>query len=125
MNHLKSYKLFESEDSILNDIEDILSPISDMGILVRVWSDGDIFSESRYNIVIGDYRKSFTLSENVDDIIRLDDYMKSIGYQLETRWFEDPNTQLQNKIEQMVSGCSSGNPPGYYVQFEFGYVKVK
>ena len=94
MKRLKTYKLFESNDSTKEMVEDFLRDFSDEDIPVEVEMYqpdplGPILKskESRILILIGDEDNMLTsedlpLYENIDNFISLNEYLIDEGYQL-------------------------------------------
>ena len=93
MKWLKSYKLFESNDSTKEMVEDFLRDFSDVDIPVEVEIyQGTAFnplgsSEDRVLILIGDednmvLAKDLPLYQNIDNFISIDNYLTDEGYQL-------------------------------------------
>ena len=93
MKWLKSYKLFESNDSTKEMVEDFLIDFSDVDIPVEVEIyQGMAFnplgsSEDRVLILIGDednmvLAKDLPLYDNINNFISLNEYLIDEGYQL-------------------------------------------
>jgi hypothetical protein len=89
MRYLKTYKLFESNDSTKEMIEDFLRDFSDDDIPVEVemYQPDQNSSEDRVLILIGDedniiLAKDLPLYENIDNFISLNEYLIDEGYQL-------------------------------------------
>lgn len=93
MKWLKSYKLFESNDSTKEMVEDFLRDFSDVDIPVEVEIyQGTAFnplgsSEDRVLILIGDednmvLAKDLPLYDNINNFISLNEYLIDEGYQL-------------------------------------------
>jgi hypothetical protein len=90
MKHLKSYKLFESNDSTKEMVEDFLRDFSDDDIPVEVeiyQPDPLGSSEDRVLILIGDednmvLAKDLQLYENINNFISLHEYLIGEGYNL-------------------------------------------
>ena len=77
MKWLKTYKIFESKEDIIQTVKDILLPISDMGYDISVTGDNE-------NLVIrvvswGD--QSLLITDDIkQDFITMKDYLESEGY---------------------------------------------
>ena len=90
MKRLKTYKLFESNDSTKEMVEDFLRDFSDEDIPVEVemyQPDPSGSTEDRVLILIGDEDNMLTsedlpLYENIDNFISLNEYLIDEGYQL-------------------------------------------
>jgi hypothetical protein len=89
MRYLKTYKLFESNDSTKEMVEDFLRDFSDDDIPVEVemYQPDQNSSEDRVLILIGDedniiLAKDLPLYENIDNFISLNEYLIDEGYQL-------------------------------------------
>ena len=93
MKWLKSYKLFEANDSTKEMVEDFLRDFSDVDIPVEVEIyQGTAFnplgsSEDRVLILIGDednmvLAKDLPLYDNIYNFISLNEYLIDEGYQL-------------------------------------------
>ena len=93
MKWLKSYKLFEANDSTKEMVEDFLRDFSDVDIPVEVEIyQGTAFnplgsSEDRVLILIGDednmvLAKDLPLYDNINNFISLNEYLIDEGYQL-------------------------------------------
>ena len=93
MKRLKTYKLFESNDSTKEMVEDFLRDFSDVDIPVEVEIyQGTAFnplgsSEDRVLILIGDednmvLAKDLPLYDNINNFISLNEYLIDEGYQL-------------------------------------------
>ena len=93
MKWLKSYKLFESNDSTKEMVDDFLRDFSDVDIPVEVEIyQGTAFnplgsSEDRVLILIGDednmvLAKDLPLYDNINNFISLNEYLIDEGYQL-------------------------------------------
>jgi hypothetical protein len=78
MKHLKKYKLFESVDSDLEDIKDIMNDISDMeDIMVDIEMNHlEIFSNNRIDIFVNilpikpGTKGAFTINDNIKSTIQ-------------------------------------------------------
>ena len=94
MRYLKTYKLFESNDSTKEMVEDFLRDFSDSDIPVEVemYKPDPLGSEEeRVLILIGDeiilfenQAKDLPLYENIDNFISINDYLLDEGYQLKS-----------------------------------------
>ena len=90
MRYLKTYKLFESNDSTKEMVEDFLRDFSDDDIPVGVemyQPDPLGSSEDRVLILIGDednmvLSKDLPLYDNINKFISLNEYLIDEGYQL-------------------------------------------
>lgn len=90
MRYLKTYKLFESNDSTKEMVEDFLRDFSDDDIPVGVemyQPDPLGSSEDRVLILIGDednmvLSKDLPLYDNINNFISLNEYLIDEGYQL-------------------------------------------
>ena len=92
MRYLKTYKLFESNDSTKEMVEDFLRDFSDSDIPVGVemyQPDPLGSSEDRVLILIGDeiilfenQAKDLPLYDNINNFISLNEYLIDEGYQL-------------------------------------------
>ena len=90
MKRLKTYKLFESNDSTKEMVEDFLRDFSDSDIPVEVemyQPDPSGSTEDRVLILIGDednmvLAKDLPLYQNIDNFISIDNYLTDEGYQL-------------------------------------------
>lgn len=92
MKHLKTYKLFESNDSTKEMVEDFLRDFSDDDIPVEVemYQPDPLGSEeNRVLILIGDEVNLFEMNlltlplyQNIDNFISINDYLLDEGYQL-------------------------------------------
>jgi hypothetical protein len=89
MKYITNYKLFESNQSIIDNCLDILIDIQDNDIPVSV-ENGSVYKKSDINIEIGydnsvngaSLTKFWDFSEYTSEFSRLDEYMKSEGYYL-------------------------------------------
>lgn len=90
MKRLKTYKLFESNDSTKEMVEDFLRDFSDSDIPVEVemyQPDPSGSTEDRVLILIGDednmvLAKDLPLYDNINNFISLNEYLIDEGYQL-------------------------------------------
>ena len=90
MRYLKTYKIFESNDSTKEMVEDFLRDFSDSDIPVEVemyQPDPLGNSEDRILILIGDEDNMLTsedlpLYDNINNFISLNEYLIDEGYQL-------------------------------------------
>jgi len=94
MKHIKTYKIFENIDTIINDLKDILLPINDMGYDISVREDNEnlrnnalfpkidtlvIYIVSRVKELGTDVSLNIT-DEIKEEFIRMKDYLQSEGY---------------------------------------------
>ena len=94
MRYLKTYKLFESNDSTKEMVEDFLRDFSDSDIPVEVemYQPDPLGSgEDRILILIGDEVYAFEVTsedlplyQNIDNFISINDYLLDEGYQLKS-----------------------------------------
>lgn len=100
MNHLKSYKLFESVDEIKSIITDILRDNvldKDIPLEIFIRNYASMFSDKYYEVIkvqIGDELADFDdfiikVDELKDDIITITNYLKDEGYRYNTYSYED------------------------------------
>lgn len=86
MRYLNSYKIFESKEDIENDIIDILSPISDEGIVIDVqpkYNRGTMYKLEIYISKSGGSRISgFMLTPYIDELIQLNSFLEDKGWVL-------------------------------------------
>lgn len=86
MKHIKKYKVFEHTNhvAIKDTIQDILSPLSDNGIVVDVLSSDKTLTEKYYGIEIYMNKpvnsKGFTLTPYKDELKHLNDFMEGEGW---------------------------------------------
>ena len=86
MKYLKKYKVFEHTNhvAIKDTIQDILSPLSDNGIVVDVLSSDKTLTEKYYGIEIYMNKpvnsKGFTLTPYKDELKHLNDFMEGEGW---------------------------------------------
>jgi|APSaa5957512535_1039671.scaffolds.fasta_scaffold41385_2 hypothetical protein len=86
MKHIKKYKVFEHTNhaAIKDTIQDILSPLSDNGIVVEVLSSDKTLTEKYYGIEIYMNKpvnsKGFTLTPYKDELKHLNDFMEGEGW---------------------------------------------
>jgi len=86
MKRLKTYKIFESKEDIIQTVKDILLPISDLDYSISVTESPHVFNSSLigYELIIrvvswGD--QSLLINDEVkEEFIRMKDYLKSEGY---------------------------------------------
>jgi hypothetical protein len=80
MRYLKAYKIFESNQGILQDIKDILLELRDNGLSCRLV---DNFNEV-YIYIDNGYRHLFEFNQDVKEtILRLYQYMRELGFETE------------------------------------------
>ena len=121
MKWLKSYKLFESNDSTKEMVEDFLRDFSDVDIPVEVEIyQGTAFnplgsSEDRVLILIGDEDNMLTsedlpLYQNIDSFISLHEYLIGEGYNLGTIacWIKPHNEPITDQRPFSVSPKAHG-----------------
>jgi hypothetical protein len=128
MNHLKSYKLFESKynatlnsDNIKDYIEDILLPLSDVGIEVDVSikerRDNITFIEIYLNKRGGMHNKDvpgFELTPFIGELNQLNNYLESEGWILNN--YVESNYSFKQWIDNVESSKSSYSAvPIFYV----------
>lgn len=86
MKHLKTYKIFESQEDLVSDVRDILADVSERERVQLTIDDGYII------IGIGDDDNLFSaweesslrdLNPYIDDLSHLDSYLQSKGFELE------------------------------------------
>jgi len=86
MKYIKKYKVFEHTNhvAIKDTIQDILSPLSDNGIVVDVLSSDKTLTEKYYGIEIYMNKpvnsKGFTLTPYKDELKHLNDFMEGEGW---------------------------------------------
>ena len=86
MKHIKKYKVFEHTNhvAIKDTIQDILSPLSDNGIVVDILSSDKTLTEKYYGIEIYMNKpvnsKGFTLTPYKDELKHLNDFMEGEGW---------------------------------------------
>jgi hypothetical protein len=112
MNHLKSYKVFESEkvNIMLQTIKDILLPISDMGYKPSVKDntvDWGPFVKDPTELIIRivtytDYPLEIT-NDVIDEFNRLNDYLESSGYNIYVRYVRGGGQQLEDTYNDFIS----------------------
>jgi len=86
MKRLKTYKIFESKEDIIQTVKDILLPISDLDYSISVTESPHVFNSSLigYELIIrvvswGD--QSLLINDEVkEEFIRMKDYLESEGY---------------------------------------------
>ena len=86
MKWLKTYKIFESKEDIIQTVKDILLPISDLDYSISVTESPHVFNSSLigYELIIrvvswGD--QSLLINDEVkEEFIRMKDYLESEGY---------------------------------------------
>jgi hypothetical protein len=77
MKWLKTYKIFESKEDIIQTIKDILLPISDMGYEISVVENNKEFVIR----VVSWGDQSLLINDEVkEEFIRMKDYLESEGY---------------------------------------------
>ncbi len=136
MNHLKTYKIFESFEDVKSDTKDIFAELDDNGFFVHVDSSPD--NSGFLTILIEGYNeKLFTLeSEIVQTILRFIDYLRmsklylnEITIKYPTHWNLvasditeegifikgelELKTDSDSKIRQIKIKCSKMNPGRY------------
>lgn len=85
MNHLKSYKIFESIDSIKIEVKDILSELEDSGHDLQI----DIFDYKEYyrlQVFINFQPPIIYTSEFRNSIDHLTSYLESEGWNSKRQW---------------------------------------
>ena len=109
MRHLKTYKLFESNDSTKEMVEDFLRDFSDSDIPVEVelYQPDPLGSEeSRVLVLIGDEdkvwlrkTKDLPLYDSINNFISLNDYLIDEGYQLKSIacWIKPHNEPITDQ----------------------------
>ena len=86
MKYIKKYKVFEHTNhvAIKDTIQDILSPLSDNGIVVDILSSDKTLTEKYYGIEIYMNKpvnsKGFTLTPYKDELKHLNDFMEGEGW---------------------------------------------
>jgi len=86
MKRLKTYKIFESKEDIIQTVKDILLPISDLDYSISVTESPHVFNSSLigYELIIrvvswGD--QSLLITDDIkQDFITMKDYLESEGY---------------------------------------------
>jgi len=117
MKHIKKYKVFEHTNhaAIKDTIQDILSPLSDNGIVVDVLSSDKTLTEKYYGIEIYMNKpvnsKGFTLTPYKDELKHLNDFMEGEGWVIS----EDTATP---EFNQWISALS---PDTKYVRVPLFY----
>ena len=117
MKHIKKYKVFEHTNhaAIKDTIQDILSPLSDNGIVVEVLSSDKTLTEKYYGIEIYMNKpvnsKGFTLTPYKDELKHLNDFMEGEGWVIS----EDTATP---EFNQWISALS---PDTKYVRVPLFY----
>jgi hypothetical protein len=117
MKHIKKYKVFEHTNhaTIKDTIQDILSPLSDNGIVVEVLSSDKTLTEKYYGIEIYMNKpvnsKGFTLTPYKDELKHLNDFMEGEGWVIS----EDTATP---EFNQWISALS---PDTKYVRVPLFY----
>jgi len=81
MKHLKGYKLFESDITLKEDIEDILIDFNDNDLSLEVITKDDIAY-----IEISNRDKPFDLSIYIDNFEKLNNYLENEGYVVYSFW---------------------------------------
>jgi len=118
MKHIKKYKVFEHTNhaAIKDTIQDILSPLSDNGIVVDVLSSDKTLTEKYYGIEIYMNKpvnsKGFTLTPYKDELKHLNDFMEGEGWVIS----EDTATP---EFNQWISALS---PDTKYVRVPLFYI---
>jgi hypothetical protein len=87
MKYIKKYKIFESNNNILEDLNDICLELKDSGLDVKIKENGNTHlkrAPNIYSILIerrirDNYYFEFN-SEIKETIIRVDQYMRELGY---------------------------------------------
>ena len=116
MKHIKKYKVFEHTNhaAIKDTIQDILSPLSDNGIVVDVLSSDKTLTEKYYGIEIYMNKpvnsKGFTLTPYKDELRHLNDFMEGEG------WVISEDMEIFN---QWISALS---PDTKYVRVPLFYI---
>lgn len=122
MNHLKKYKVFESihNDAIKDTIQDILSPLSDNGIVVEVLSSDKTLTEKYYGIEIYMSKpvnsKGFTLTPYKDELNHLNDFMEGEG------WVISEDMRVFGWVEIFNQWISALSPDPKYVRVPLFYI---
>lgn len=84
MKYLKKYKIFESNNIILDDLNDICLELKDIGLDVSItYSSNQFKSYFKIEIVSlrGKNRIFFDFNDDIQNtIIRIDQYMRELGY---------------------------------------------
>lgn len=87
MKHLNTYKIFESNQGILQDIKDILLELSDNGLLYRLVDKNGLPVIDNFNevyIYIDNGYRYFEFNKDVKEtILRLYQYMRELGFKAE------------------------------------------
>lgn len=108
MKHLKTYKIFESNDNDLNFVKNILLDISDDDISIKV-SDLKEYSPNspikKISILIGDDEDEFSeiffdVSKYIENLELINNYLTGEGYSLENSHFLyfDENGMVTNSF---------------------------
>ena len=99
MKHLKTYKVFESNNTILSDCEDILIDLSDDGIKYDV--DVTLGNDDIISIGMGTmhgYYKRVELKKYGENFERLFHYLESLGYRLDkSSYYESDSWELYER----------------------------
>jgi len=122
MKHIKKYKVFEhtSHDVIKDTIQDILSPLSDDGIIVDVLSSDKTLTEKYYGIEIYMNKpvnsKGFTLTPYKDELRHLNDFMEGAG------WVISEDMRVFGWEEIFNQWISALSPDTKYVRVPLFYI---
>lgn len=128
MKNIKSYKLFESREEILQDIKDIGLELNDIGIeVIDIDAEyfnrtGNLASRDGYDFTfrIGKNVGGFTIHEVYDVIHRMIDYMKMNGYEFKIyKHLRRRNLNITNdfKTEKKFSQFNKQRIPFVIIQF--------
>ena len=121
MKHIKKYKVFEHTNHDVKDtIQDILSPLSDNGIVVEVLSSDKTLTEKYYGIEIYMNKpvnsKGFTLTPYKDELKHLNDFMEGEG------WVISEDMRIFGWEEIFNQWISALSPDPKYVRVPLFYI---
>ena len=88
MKHLKKYKLFESFNENINELNDILLELTDLGYSVDIQE-----MKENIRVFVGHLSKSFTYDDVKEVFERMIDYMESEDFNILNMFYsttEDP-----------------------------------
>jgi hypothetical protein len=131
MKHIKKYKVFEHTNhvAIKDTIQDILSPLSDNGIVVDVLSSDKTLTEKYYGIEIYMNKpvnsKGFTLTPYKDELKHLNDFMEGEGWVISEdmcRWKRVNGNWVFGWEEIFNQWISALSPDPKYVRVPLFYI---
>lgn len=105
MKHLK--RIFEStiEDSMIEDLKDIILDVKDLGFFTNVKADQYIITVtiSRLRSTRGFIRNNEEKSQLIDVLNRIKDYCRINKYLVDTTWLGRVSNMSKEEFDQIIS----------------------